>query len=225
MITAMEFVFFDTKQFSALNYEILIAFMGATAVLAISPGPDNIYVLMQSITHGKKYGLATVAGLMTGCLIHTTLLAFGVSAIIKQSDQLFFGIKLFGAAYLLYLAFQVYRSDSNISLSNTDVPKKNLAQLFRQGFIMNVLNPKVTIFFLAFFPGFLFSESMSTVIQFYVLGFLFITVSTVIFGAVAILSGMLSELITKNSKIGIILKWFQILVFIGIAIYLLLSDK
>ena len=225
MITAMEFVFFDTKHFSALNYEILIAFMGATAVLAISPGPDNIYVLMQSITHGKKYGLATVAGLMTGCLIHTTLLAFGVSAIIKQSDQLFFGIKLFGAAYLLYLAFKVYGSDSNISLSNTDIPKKNLGQLFRQGFIMNVLNPKVTIFFLAFFPGFLFSESMSNVIQFYILGFLFITVSTVIFGTVAILSGMLSELIIKNSKIGGILKWFQILVFIGIAIYLLLSDK
>ena len=225
MITAREFVFFSTKHFSALNYEILIAFMGATAVLAVSPGPDNIYVLMQSITNGKKYGLATVAGLMSGCLVHTTLLAFGVSAIIKQSDQLFFVIKFFGAVYLMYLAFKVYRSDADISFSNTTAPKKNLIQLFRQGFIMNVLNPKVTIFFLAFFPGFLFSETMSTVVQFYVLGFLFIGVSTVIFSGVAILSGMLSELITKNANIGIILKWLQILVFIGIAVYLLLSDK
>lgn len=211
--------------FLTLNYEILFAFVGATAILAISPGPDNIYVLIQSITNGKKYGLATVAGLMTGCIVHTSLLAFGVSAVIKQSDQLFFIIKLFGAMYLLYLAYQVFRSDSNISLANTAAPKKSLWQLFRQGFIMNVLNPKVTIFFLAFFPGFLFSESISTVIQFYVLGFLFIAVSAFIFSTVAILSGMISAQLTKNAAIGSILKWLQIIVFIGIAIYLLLSDK
>lgn len=208
-----------------MNYEILYAFVGATALLSLSPGPDNIYVLMQSITNGKKFGLATVAGLMTGCLVHATLLALGVSAIIKENDQLFFVIKFFGAVYLFYLAFRVYRSDDTIHMSKEAVPKKSLVQLFRQGFIMNVLNPKVTIFFLAFFPGFLFSESMNTVSQFYVLGFLFIAVSFIIFSAIAILSGMISELITKNSNVGIILKWLQIVVFVGIAAYLLLSDK
>lgn len=221
----MYFVFFQNQLFSILSYEILIAFMGATALLSISPGPDNIYVLMQSVTNGKKFGLATVAGLMTGCLVHTTLLAFGVSAIIKENDELFFAIKLFGALYLFYLAFQVFRSDSNISISNEEIPKKGLWQLFRQGFIMNVLNPKVTIFFLAFFPGFLFDESINTVIQFYILGFLFIAVSAIIFGAIAILSGMISEVITENSKVGIMLKWLQIIVFVGIAVYLLFSDK
>ena len=205
--------------------EILITFAAATAILAISPGPDNIYVLMQSITHGKKFGLATVAGLMAGCLVHTTLLAFGVSAVIKENDSVFFLIKLFGAIYLLYLAFKVFRSDAQISLSNGGDPKKTVTQLFRQGFIMNVLNPKVTIFFLAFFPGFLFSDTLNTVIQFYVLGFLFIAVSSLVFGAIAILSGMISELIKKNSKVGIFLKWLQIFVFVGIAVYLLLSDK
>lgn len=219
------FCIFPSSTFSILNYEVLIGFVGATAVLSISPGPDNIYVLMQSVTNGKKFGLATVAGLMTGCLVHTTLLAFGVSVIIKENDQLFFAIKLFGALYLFYLAFKVFRSDSSINLSNEAVPKKGLGQLFRQGFIMNVLNPKVTIFFLAFFPGFLFSESMNTVSQFYVLGFLFIAVSSIIFGAIAILSGMISEAITKNSNVGIILKWLQIIVFVGIAVYLFLSDK
>lgn len=208
-----------------MNYEILYAFIAATALLSLSPGPDNIYVLMQSITHGKKYGLATVAGLMSGCLVHTTLLAFGVSAIIKENNQLFFIIKLLGAIYLLYLAVQVYRSDANIHLSNDLVPQKKLGQLFKQGFIMNVLNPKVAIFFLAFFPGFLFSESINTVLQFYTLGFLFITVSSVIFSTIAILSGMISDLITENSKLGIFLKWLQIIVFVGIAVYLLLSDK
>ena len=208
-----------------MNYELLFAFVGATVLLSLSPGPDNMYVLMQSITNGKKHGLATVAGLMTGCLVHTTLLAFGVSAIIKESKQLFFIIKLLGAMYLIYLAFQVYRSDSKVNLSNEVVLKKSHAELFRQGFIMNVLNPKVTIFFLAFFPGFLFSESINTVLQFYVLGFIFIGVSSVVFSAIAILSGMISARITKNANVGIILKWVQIIVFVAIAVYLFLSDK
>lgn len=208
-----------------MNFEILITFAFATAALAVLPGPDNIYVLMQSISHGKKSGLATVAGLMTGCLVHTTLLAFGVSAFIKDNDAVFFFIKAFGAIYLLYLAFQVFRSDTHISLSDSPVPKKTVTQLFRQGFIMNVLNPKVTIFFLAFFPGFLFSETLNTVIQFYVLGFIFIVISFLVFGTIAILSGMISELVNKNSKVGIYLKWLQIVVFVGIAVYLLLSDK
>lgn len=208
-----------------MNYEILTAFIGATAALAISPGPDNIYVLMQSISHGKKYGLATVAGLISGCLIHTTLLAFGVSALIKANDKLFFAIKLFGALYLFYLAYQVFRSKGDINMSDEGVPKKGMSQLFRQGFIMNVLNPKVTIFFLAFFPGFLFSDELSTVIQFYVLGLLFMFVSAIIFSLIALLSGMISEYIRGNSKIGVYLKWLQIIVFVGIAVYLLLSDK
>ncbi len=198
--------------------------MGATAALAISPGPDNIYVLMQSISNGRKYGLATVAGLISGCLVHTTLLAFGVSAIIKQNPKLFFAIKVFGALYLTYLAYQVFRSDDHLEISDDLVSKKGLGQLFRQGFIMNVLNPKVTIFFLAFFPGFLFSAEMSTVVQFYVLGFLFMFVSAIIFSMIAILSGMISEYIMKHSKVGVFLKWLQIIVFLSIAAYLLLSD-
>ncbi len=199
--------------------------MLATAALAISPGPDNIYVLTQGVTNGKKHGLATVAGLMAGCLIHTTLLAFGVSALIKESETLFFAIKLFGAAYLAFLAYRVFKSDTAISLSKKDVAKKSLAKLFKEGFIMNVLNPKVTIFFLAFFPGFLFSDSISTLLQFYVLGFLFIIVSTIVFGSIAVLSGTISNYLTKSSTIGIFLKWLQIVVFIAIAVYLMLSDN
>lgn len=208
-----------------MNYEILAAFVGATTVLSVSPGPDNIYVLTQSIANGKKYGLATVAGLISGCLVHTTLLAFGVSAIIKESDTLFFGIKLLGALYLLYLAYQVFRSDATLKLAENSAPKKSLSNLFRQGFIMNVLNPKVTIFFLAFFPGFLFSEDLSTVLQFYVLGLLFMFVSALVFSGIAVLSGMISSYITKNTHVGMVLKWLQIVVFLTIALYLLLSDK
>lgn len=202
--------------------ETLLSFALATSILAISPGPDNIFVLTQSIANGRKYGLATVYGLISGCLVHTTLLAFGVSAIIKNSDSLFFAIKLFGAIYLLFLAYKVYKSDANIILSDTSVEKKSTFQLFNQGFIMNVLNPKVSIFFLAFFPGFLFSDTISVVIQFYVLGFLFMFVSLVIFSSVAILAGIISQKIKENKKIGVYLKWMQIVVFTAIAIFILI---
>lgn len=208
-----------------MNYEILFGFVLATAALSISPGPDNIYVLTQSIANGKKYGLATVAGLMTGCLIHTTLLAFGVSTLIKNNDTVYFVIKLFGVVYLLYLSLRVYQSDVKIPLQNDSVSKSGLWSLFQKGFVMNVLNPKVTIFFLAFFPGFLFSSNMNTVWQFYILGFVFIGVSFVVFGSIALLAGWISEYILSTPNTGIFLKWLQIVVFVGIAVYLLLSDK
>lgn len=208
-----------------MNYDILLTFVLATAALSISPGPDNIFVLIQSITNGKKYGIATVAGLMTGCLVHATLLAFGVSAIIKQNPNLFFVIKLFGAMYLFYLAFKVFRGSDDLELSNGNVVKKSLGALYKQGFIMNVLNPKVTIFFLAFFPGFLFSNFINIIIQFYVLAAIFIVVSFTVFSAIAILSGTISKYIREKKHLGKVLKWLQIIVFVGIGVYLLLSDK
>ncbi|MCK8522708.1 LysE family translocator [Aquimarina sp. D1M17] len=208
-----------------INYEILYTFALSTLILSLSPGPDNIFVLMQSMVNGKKNGLAVVLGLMTGCLIHTSLVAFGVSAIIEKSPTLFFIIKLFGALYLFFLAYKVYKSDAAIQLSENSLPDKSLGQLFRQGFMMNVLNPKVSIFFLAYFPLFLFSESMNKVAQFYVLGMIFILVSFVIFGSIAILAGTIAEYLKKNTKIGLVLKWLQILVFVAIGVFVLFSEK
>lgn len=208
-----------------MNYEILVAFVIATSALAISPGPDNIFVLVQSMANGKKHGIATVAGLMTGCLVHATLLAFGVSALIKQHPNLYFTIKLFGAMYMFFLAIKVFKSPGVLTISEETGKKATLGNLYRQGFIMNVLNPKVGIFFLAFFPGFLFSHFINITIQFYVLAFIFMMVSFVIFSGIAVLSGTVSAYIRENKNVGPILKWLQILVFMGIGIYLLLSDK
>lgn len=206
----------------SLDYNILFSFALATSALAISPGPDNIYVLVQSITNGKSYGLATVCGLITGCIIHTTLLAFGISAIIKANENLFFGIKVLGALYLLYLAYKVYTSNAELNLDADSAPKKSLKGLFIQGFFMNVLNPKVTIFFLAFFPGFLFSDTMSTVVQFYILGGIFMLVSFTIFSTIAMLAGQIKTYTLSHKNSGLVLKWLQIVVFIGIAIFILL---
>ena len=202
--------------------EILISFILAVSILAISPGPDNIFVLMQSVVHGKKYGLATITGLMTGCIVHTTFVAVGISAIIKENNTIFLGIKILGAVYLLYLAYKVITGGSEISMSTEKIDKKTPFQLFKIGFIMNVLNPKVTLFFLALFPGFLFSEILPISLQFYTLGALFILVSFVVFSLIAILGGTISEKIKTSKNIGVWLQWMQVFVFIGIAVFILI---
>lgn len=209
---------------SKLNFlmlENLIPFSIATFLLALSPGPDNLFVLVQSITNGKKIGIAIVCGLISGCLVHTTLLAFGVSAIIKKSDVLFFILKAFGALYLFYLAFKVFKSNDVITLKTKKEARFSVFKYFRIGFIMNVFNPKVALFFLAFFPGFLFSKEISTVTQFYTLGLLFMLISFIVFTLIAFLAGSLGKYIQQNKNVGLFFKWMQIIVFIGIGIFIL----
>lgn len=201
--------------------ETLISFSIATLALAVFPGPDNIYVLTQSLVNGTKSGIATTAGLISGCIVHTTLLAFGVSAIITASEEVFYGIKVLGACYLLYLAYKVYKSDEHISLSE-NAPKKSYSQLFKTGVIMNLVNPKVMIFFLAFFPGFLWNKEGNTVAQFYILGIIFMVISFITFSAIAIAAGRISTLLLEWKNMEVVLKWLQILVFVGIAVFILL---
>ena len=201
--------------------ENLISFSIASIILALSPGPDNLYVIAQSLANGTKSGVATTLGLVSGCIVHTTLLAFGVSAIISASDTLFYGLKVIGALYLLYLAYQVFKSDDQIDLKEK-ATKKTYVQLFKQGVIMNLVNPKILIFFLAFFPGFLWDESQNTIYQFYVLGILFMVISFLIFSSLAILAGYFSSLLNEFKMVTVLLKWLQIIVFVGIAVFILI---
>lgn len=202
--------------------EQLIPFLTASIALTIFPGPDIIYVMVQGMANGKKAGVVTALGLATGTIIHTSLVAFGVSAIIRNSETLLLIIELFGAAYLLYLAWQVYRSEAEIAYSAKGVKHRSYFSLYKKGFIMNVLNPKVTIFFLAFFPGFLWSEETGTVIQFYILGAVFLLQTVLIFGTVALMAGKISTYLKKHKHSAVVLKWLQIVVFAGIALLILL---
>jgi threonine/homoserine/homoserine lactone efflux protein len=165
--------------------ETLLSFSLATVALALSPGPDNIYVITQSLVNGTKSGIATTAGLISGCIVHTALLAFGVSALITAS-------------------------------------KKSHWELFKQGVFMNLVNPKVMIFFLAFFPAFLWDTTENTVFQFFTLGITFMLVSFVIFSSLAVLAGSIKQFMTKQKSAGRVMKWLQIIVFVGISIYILI---
>ncbi|MEZ4857185.1 MAG: LysE family translocator [Flavobacteriaceae bacterium] len=203
-------------------WEQLLSFSFFTMLLAFSPGPDNIFVLTQSLVNGSKKGIATTAGLISGCIVHTTFLAFGVSAIIAASPTAILGVKIIGAAYLLYLAIKVFRSNDAIDLSQKVSPKSNW-KLFKTGVIMNLVNPKVLLFFLAFFPSFLWKPNEDTVLQFYILGLTFMLVSFLIFSSIALLAGSISSLIRKHKRTGFYLKWLQIGVFLGIAMFILFT--
>lgn len=203
--------------------ETVCSFIVASAILAISPGPDNIFVLTQSISQGKKTGMATVFGLVLGCLVHTSLIAFGVGTIISSSNNLIFIIQSLGAFYMLFLAFKVFKSDVNMTISSNNRRQTTSFQAFKTGLLMNVLNPKVTLFFLAFFPSFLFSERLSTILQFYVLGVVFMIVTALIFSAIVLFSSSLSTFIGRSPSMRRNLKWLQILVFVSIALYILFA--
>ena len=200
----------------------LIPFLTAAILLTVSPGPDIIFVLVQGMANGKKHGLVTALGLVAGIIVHTTLVAFGISAIIRESETVFMLIKIFGALYLFFLAYKVFKSDPEIAFSAEGIERRSYFSLFKQGFIMNVLNPKVTIFFLAFFPGFLWDPEGNTVFQFYVLGSLFMLQALLIFGFVAALAGKISTYLQKHPSSGVVLKWVQVVVFIGIGLFILM---
>ena len=204
-----------------MDYNVLISFVLATAALAFSPGPDNIFVIIQSAAYGRKSGMAVVAGLMSGCLIHTSLVAFGLSAFIQANEELYWILKVFGAAYMLFLAFKVYKSKLTTTTVSTELNQKDFVELFKQGFIMNVLNPKVSIFFLAFFPAFIFSDSISLFKQFYGLGFLFITTSFIVFFTFVMLSGFFSKIFLNSPKKIKLLKRLQVGFYVGIATVIL----
>jgi threonine/homoserine/homoserine lactone efflux protein len=205
-----------------MDFQTIISFLIASSLLTIMPGPDIIYVLLQSISNGKKYGIITAFGLVSGIIVHTTLVAFGISELIKQSEYLFFAIKIFGALYLFYLALKVYQSPAKISIPDDRLQKEKFLTLYKRGFWMNVLNPKVSLFFLAFFPAFIDVSERNTLVQIYFLGLLFIVQAFVIFSIVAIISDKMTSFLRENKNFAKYLKIFQIIIFIAIGILILI---
>jgi threonine/homoserine/homoserine lactone efflux protein len=193
--------------------------------MALSPGPDNIFVLSNSLYNGKKAGLFTVLGLVVGCLFHTTLVAFGVSEIIHHNENLFFVIKVLGFSYMLFLAFKVYKSPLFLEIKKVKKNDKSNINNFLTGFLMNVLNPKVYFFFLSFFPVFLFLNpiELDLVSQVYILGLLFMLTTAIVFCSIVFFSTVISRYLIDFKIFHIAMKWIQILIFIAIATAILFS--
>jgi len=209
-----------------MNIELLLSFLSASIVLTLIPGPDNIFVLTESLTKGKKTGIAISFGLATGVLVHTLAAATGLSFIIQNSALAFSIIKYLGAGYLFYLAFMSLKDkNSPIDLKvNTPYTEKSFLQLMRKGFFMNVLNPKVALFFLAFLPQFINLNGIKVEYQMIVLGLVFMIQTLIIFCVIAILTGRLSGIL-NSPKFWKITKWSKVSVLSILGIALILSKK
>ena len=137
-----------------MDPQTLAAFFATALFLAVVPGPDNVFVLTQSALRGKRAGLWVVLGLCTGLLVHTGAVALGVAALFERSRLAFDLLKYAGAAYLLYLAWQSLRAPA-MTVDSGEGERSGAGKLYLRGIVMNVTNPKVSIFFLAFLPQFL----------------------------------------------------------------------
>ncbi len=203
----------------------LYMFIITSFLLCIAPGPDNIYVLTQGMTKSKKAAIITTLGLCTGLIIHTSAAAFGISMIFKTSQIAFDIVKYLGVIYLLYIAYQVYKHRNEPLNLNTKASKKDLKALYFKGFLMNILNPKVSIFFLAFLPQFVSVQNGNVPLQMIILGLIFMGLTIILFSLIGIAGNILSEKLLNNPKI---VKYMNILtsfVLVSLGVKLALSQR
>lgn len=207
-----------------ISTEVLLTFIAASALLAFVPGPDNIFVLTQSALSGRKAGLLVTLGLCSGLIVHTVAVAAGVAAIFQVSILAFTLLKIIGAAYLLYLAWGAFRAKAEDIGADGAKTLSNVA-LYQRGIIMNVTNPKVAIFFLAFLPQFTNPEAGNVSWQIVQLGGLFMITALLCFSLIAILSGFLNQWLSQSPKAQTTLNKIAGTVFVALALKLLMSER
>ena len=193
----------------------ILLFLISSLALTLMPGPDILFVLNQSLEN-KKSGFLISIGLCSGLVVHTLILVFGLSAFIETNEYVISYLKYFGTLYLFYLAFDELKA----KFKKTSKP--NNTNLFLRGLYMNLVNPKVLLFFIAYFPNFLFSETLSISIQFLILGSIFIFQALIVFSSVSLASNKLVSYL-KVDTADYRLTYFKAIVFaiIGLSILLL----
>lgn len=188
------------------------------------PGPDNLFVLAQSIAMGKKAGIYTTFGLCTGLIVHITAATIGISAIIYNSAFAFTLIKYAGAIYLLYLAYKSFKAKgSSFDLEVKD--SLDYRSLYKKGIIMNLLNPKVSLFFLAFFPQFINYQSGNVSIQMLILGILFLVQALVIFNFISLVAGKVGKFLRKNRNLSKKMNYVEGALFTIIGLKIAFSER
>ena len=204
--------------FEILSTETIIAFVTASVVLSLVPGPDNIFVMSHSALKGWKIGFYTTLGLCTGLIAHTVLVAIGVSVIFQTSAIAFNGLKIIGAFYLLYLAWLSVQN-KELNLGGTDKDSTNRSY-YLTGVIMNLTNPKVALFFLVFLPQFVNTSNDNVSIQIFLLGLLFILSALCVFTSIAYLASFLEDILKKSKTVNKNLNILAALIYFALAINL-----
>jgi len=206
------------------SLETTIAFFLVSVLLALTPGPDNVFVLLQSAMRGRAAGMLVVLGLCTGLVVHTTAVAHGLAAVVADSAMAFTILKFIGAAYLLYLAWQAFRAPAGGASAGT-TERISRGQMYARGIIMNLTNPKVAIFFLAFLPQFANPAHGNLVLQMLWLGAVFIVATLIVFGAIAYFSGSFGAALNRSARAQRLLNQLSGMVFAGLAIRLATAQQ
>lgn len=198
-------------------------FIAASALLTLAPGPDIVYVLTRAIAQGPRAGVAAALGFASGCVFHTLLAAVGVAALIRSSDLAFDLVRYAGAAYLAWIGIQALRHRTGFSVEGAS-DRRALGAIYRQAVLGNMLNPKVTLFFLAFLPQFVDTAAGHVGWQMALLGAIFMVQTAAVFGAVAIFSGLIGAWVRRKPVIGERLNVFAGITFIALGIRVALPD-
>jgi threonine/homoserine/homoserine lactone efflux protein len=206
------------------NIDTLVTFFGASVLLALAPGPDNVFVLLHSAVHGRRAGLLVVLGLCTGLLFHTAAVALGLAAVFAASSTAFTVLKLCGAAYLLYLAWGAWRAPVGIA-DGGGAPAMTAGQTYGRGVLMNLTNPKVAIFFLAFLPQFADPALGPIALQILVLGAVFITAALLTFGTIAWFAASFGMAFKRSERAQRGLNCVASVVFVGMAARLIAAQR
>jgi threonine/homoserine/homoserine lactone efflux protein len=201
----------------------LLYFLGASAALTVAPGPDNIFVLTQGIARGRNPAIVTALGMCSGISVHTCAAAFGISALFYSSVLAFNLVKFAGAAYLLFLAYKTLKDRSVVKLATAD--GRAPMALFKRGFIMNVLNPKVAMFFLAFLPQFVTPNSGYFTLQMLLLGGIFMAQAVIIFCLIGFFSGSIGNFILARPGIARRFDWLTAGVFASLGVRLAVMER
>jgi len=194
----------------------LLAFIGATVILLLIPGPAVVLNLNRTLADGRSHGLATVAGLEIGDMIQATLAALGLSAVLATSASLFNIIKWVGVAYLLYTGVKtLVTRPGELSSDSTHT---TLAQSFRQGILVNALNPKTSLFFLSIFPQFVDPNASNSKTQSLVLGLVFVVLATIFNGSYTLMASGLRDYLLRGRAVYIMRRYVSGCAFIGLAL-------
>ena len=200
----------------------LLLFITSSLLLALSPGPDNVFVLTLSVARGTVAGIVTTLGLCSGLVVHTTAVALGVAVFIQQSALAFSILKIAGALYLVWLAWKMFRSPA--AEVNARSSAEGYRRLYLRGVLMNIMNPKVSLFFLAFLPQFVDPAQGSVSLQIALLGMLFMFSALLVFGLISLTAGRIGAFLRKGNG-TLILNRLSGVVFVGLAMKLLMTER
>jgi threonine/homoserine/homoserine lactone efflux protein len=207
------------------SWPTLAAFSVAAVVLAITPGPDMALFLSRAISYGRTHGLMAMLGALTGVLIHTALVVFGISVLITTAPIAFLGLKIVGALYLLWLAFSAIRAGTDFSLANEAAAKPpKFINSYLTGLGINLLNPKVVLFFITFLPQFVSSADPYAAYKLFSLGVLFNIISLPILIAMIYGADWLAVALTKSKWVGRALNYGFAAVFASFAAVILTAQ-